>query len=154
MPRPDDELLAKICQEWDAFKAGLAQTSTEAAAREWLIQHTPVPPGVTLAHLLAGAFEPAISEPGEARKLAAGDTATLPIGSLGTAIEGVVQSEGNVGAVFPGDAIWPIGTLAKIIEGLIRSQGSTSAAAEEVSRLAQLLAGEGNLWPGIVQHHR
>jgi hypothetical protein len=167
MPRPDDELLAQVCQEWDALKAGSPQTPVQAAAREWLIHHTPPPPGLTLEHLLARQLERAIAKPAGTREPAsdpsgqtpelagAGDIAGTPkppdlfglsadaiplIGTLAKALEGLLHLEGNAGAAFPGSAVWPIGSLAKVMEGLIPSQGSARAAAGEVSRLAGLLA--------------
>jgi hypothetical protein len=168
MPRPDDELLAEVGREWDAFKAGSPQTPAQEAAREWLIQHTPLPHS-TLAHVLAGAYEPAISElsgtrepasdkPAETAESAAASDINIPpnppdslgpgssastapsIGSLGKAVEGFIQSDGNARAALPGTANWPIGSLAKVMEGLIPSTGSVRAAAGEVSRLAELLA--------------
>jgi hypothetical protein len=104
----------------------------------------------------AGTGEPASDQSGQSPELAgAGDIAIAPkpsnifglsadviplIGTLGKAIEGLIQSEGNAGAALLGGAVWPIGSLAKVMEGLIPSQGSVRAAAGEVSRLAQLLA--------------
>jgi hypothetical protein len=167
MPRPTEELLAEIGRNWDAVKAGALQTPAQQAAREWLIEHTPPPPGLTLQHLLAREFERAISKPAGTRQPAsdpsgqtpelarAGDIAIAPkppdpfglsadaiplIGTLGKAIEGLLQSEGNVGATLPGSAVWPIGSLAKVLEGLIPSQGSARAAAQEIARMAGLLA--------------
>ena len=146
MPRPDDELLTKVSREWDISKAASPRTATQAAAREWLIRHTPLPQGVTLQHLLAGTFEPAIGKSDENReptthppaptpKSPAPAMSIPPIGGLGQVLEGFTQSEGNAGS-----AVWPIGSLAKVIEGLIPAKGSVRAAAGEVSRLAQLLA--------------
>jgi hypothetical protein len=159
MPRPNEDLLAEVCREWDAFKSGSLQTPAQQAAREWLIHHTPM----TLAQALVGAFEPAISRSVGPREPAHDEPATpeatepketvMPpkpllsvgaapsIGSLAKALEGVIPSEVAATTAFSGSAIWPIGSLAKIMEGLIPSQGSArSAAFREVSRLAQLLA--------------
>ena len=147
MPRPDDELLDKVSREWDASKATSPRTSTQAAAREWLIRHTPLPHGVTLAHLLAGAFGPAISKSSEDREptrdtpaptpeLAATGTSIPAIGGLGQVVAGLTQAEGNAGST-----VWAIGGVANIMADLIRSGGSSArAAAGEVSRLAQLVA--------------
>jgi len=68
MPRPNDELLAKVSREWDASKAALPRTSTQAAARDWLIRHAPLPHGVTLADVLTGAFGPVIGKSDEKRE--------------------------------------------------------------------------------------
>ena len=53
MPRPTDELLAKVSRAWDASKAASPPTATEAAARDWLIRHAPLPHGMTLVGALA-----------------------------------------------------------------------------------------------------
>jgi hypothetical protein len=146
MPRPDDELLDKVSREWDISKAASPRTATQAAAREWLIRYTPLPHGVTLAHLLAGTFGPALGKSSENREptgdppavtpeSSATEMSIPPIGGLGQVLGGLTQSEGNAGS-----AVWPIGSLAKVIEGLIPAKGSVRAAAGEVSRLAQLLA--------------
>lgn len=145
MPRPDDQLLAKVSREWDVSKAASPQTSTQAAALEWLIRHTPLPQGVTLAHLLAG-VGPTISKSSENHEPTSDPPAVIPespatevfipaIGSLGQVLAGLTHSQGKAGS-----AVWPIGSLAKVIEGLIPAKGSVRAAAGEVSRLAQLLA--------------
>ena len=138
MPRPNDELLAKVSREWDVSKAASPLTATQAAAQEWLIRHTPLPQGVTLQHLLAGVgpaigenHEPTSDPPAPTPELAA----TGLFGSLGQVLAGLTQSEGNAGS-----AVWPIGSLAKIMADLIPAKGSAHAAAGEVSRLAQLLA--------------
>jgi hypothetical protein len=160
MPRPSEELLADVCREWDTFKAGSPQTAEQQAAREWLIHHTASQ--LTLAQVLAGAFEPAIggyARPSEAAsdKLATPDpvatteSATPPeplfgahavptIGSLGKAMEGLIPSRSATGTALFGSVLWPIGSIAKVMEGLLPSQGSARAAAGEVSRLAELLA--------------
>jgi hypothetical protein len=66
---------------------------------------------------------------------------TIPaIGSLGKAIEGLIQSENTVRTASLDGAMALFGNIAKVMEGLIPSQGSVHAAAGEVSRLAQLLA--------------
>lgn len=94
MPRPNDELLAKVSREWDLSKARSPRTATKAAAREWLIRHAPLPHGVTLAHLLAGAFGPAIGKSSDNREptsdppsvtpeLPATEMSIPPIGGLG-----------------------------------------------------------------------
>jgi hypothetical protein len=138
MPRPNDELLAKVSREWDLSKAASPRTATQAAAQEWLIRHTPLPHGVTLQHLLAGVgpaigenHEPTSDPPAPTPELAA----TGLFGSLGQVPAGLTRSEGNAGS-----AVWPIGSLANIMAGLIPAKGSVRAAAGEVSRLAQLLA--------------
>jgi len=160
MPRPDEQLLAEVCREWDAFKAGSLQTATQRAAREWLIHHTPMT--MTLVQALAGLHEPRITrsvgrgEPADDKPSGPKATKTgepalppkplfsggpvPPIGSLGEAMEGFIPSEGEASAASSGSADWPIGSLAKAIESLIPAQGSVRAAAEEVSRLAQILA--------------
>ncbi len=146
MPRPSDELLAKVSRAWDASKAASPRTATEAAARDWLIRHAPLPHGVTLASLLAGAFGPAISKSDENReptsdpaavtpKLPASEMSIPPFGGLGQVIEGLIQSDSNAEST-----VKAFGGVAKIMGDLIRSQGSARAAAGEVSRLAQLLA--------------
>jgi hypothetical protein len=145
MPRPDDELLTKVSREWDVSKAASPRTATQAAAREWLIRHTPLPQGVTLAHLLAG-VGPAIGKSSENHEPTSDPPVVTPespatevfipaIGSLGQVLADLTQSQGNAGS-----AVWPIGSLAKVIEGLIPAKGSVRAAAGEVSRLTQLLA--------------
>ena len=143
MPRPNDELLAKVSRAWDASKAASPQTATEAAARDWLIRHAPLPHGVTLASLLAGAFGPAISKSDEKHEPTsdpaaiappASEMSIPPFGGLGQVIEGLIQSDSNESTVKA------FGGVAKIMADLIRSQGSARAAAGEVSRLAQLLA--------------
>src|SRR4029077_8118611 len=134
MPRPTDELLAEVSRKWDAFKAGAPPTPAQAAAREWLLQPTPI----TWAKAPAGPFgqgasshagtrEPISDKPSETNELVtAGATAAAskPIDSFGV-------SAGST---------WPIGSLVTVMEGLIPSQGSARAAAREVSRLSQLLA--------------
>ena len=146
MPRPSDELLAKVSRAWNGSKAASPQTTTEAAARDWLIRHAPLPHGVTLASLLAGAFTPATSKSDEkheptsdpaavAPKLPASEMSIPPIGGLGQVIEGLIQCDSNAEIT-----VMAIGGVAKIMADLIRSQGSARAAAGEVSRLAQLLA--------------
>jgi HAMP domain-containing protein len=167
MPRPDEELLAEVYRGWDAVKAGSPQRAAERAAREWLIDHTASQ--LTLAQMLAGAFEPAIGRHAKphgapsdklaetAESTAASDidippnppdslgpessvSAAPSIGSLGKAVERLIQSDGNARAALPATANCPIGSLAKVMEGLIPSTGSVRAAAGEVSRLAELLA--------------
>jgi hypothetical protein len=147
MPRPDDELLDTVSREWDVSKAASPRTSTQAAAREWLIRHASLPHGVTLAHLLAGTFGPVIGKSSENREptrdmpaptfeLAATGMSIPPIGGLGQVLEDLTKSQGNAGST-----VWPIGGVAKIMADLIRLGGSSArAAAGEVSRLAQLLA--------------
>jgi hypothetical protein len=147
MPRPNDELLAKVSQEWDLSKPRSPRTATQAAAQEWLIRHAPLPHGVTLAHLLAGAFGPAIGKSSENREprrdmhaptpeLAATGVSNPAIGGLGQVLEDLTQSEGNANST-----VWAIGGVANIMADLIRSGGSSArAAAGQVSRLAQLLA--------------
>jgi hypothetical protein len=157
MPRPGEELLAEVCREWDAFKAGSPQTAAQRAAQEWLIHHTASQS--TLAQLLAGTMEPAIgrsAKPREAEsdRLATPDAATtresvMPteplLGNLGKAIESFIPSQSPTstelfGTGPLGSALWPIGNIAKAMERLLPSQGSARAAAGEVSRLAELLA--------------
>jgi hypothetical protein len=149
MPRPDDELLAEVRNRWEgAWGKGIGSpgrithTSAEDAALAWLILHTPPPPGMTLARILAGALEPVISKPAgtpepasdkpaeTAEPEATGDVAIPP------------KPPEPRGTAFPGGPSSPIGSLAKVMEGFVRSQGSASAAAGEVSRLARLLAEE------------
>ena len=153
-------VLAEVCREWDAFKAGLPQTAAQRAAREWLVHNTASQ--LTLAQVLAGAFEPAIGtyvKPSEAARyeLAAPDPAATrepamsseplfgvntapPIGSLGKAIESLISSESATGTARFGSVLGSIGTIAKAMEGLLPSQGNARAAAGEISRLAELLA--------------
>jgi len=152
MPRPADELLAEISRKWDAFKAGAPQTHAQAAAREWLIQRTPM----ALAEALAGAFEAAVSrsagppesasdKPAETTEVAAtGEPDTPPkipaLGNLAQATQHLFPPELTSGSFSSSVAVRPIGSIAKVMEGLVPSQGSARAAAREVSRLAQLLA--------------
>jgi hypothetical protein len=155
MPRPGDELLDEVRQKWDAFKTGSPQTPARLAAWQWLILQTPLT--WTLAQALAGSSpvsdrradtpEPATADDMAIARKTLGNFglglsvgAVPSIGSLGSAIEGVTPSDDEVRTPPPGSAEWPIGSLAKAMEGLIPSQGSVRAAAEEVSRLAQLLA--------------
>jgi hypothetical protein len=153
MPRPDEELLAEVCREWDAFKAGSLQTAEQQAAREWLIHHTPSQ--LTLAQMLAAQAIGRYARAGEVAsdKLATPDAAatresTVPpvglfgvsIDSLGKAIESLIPSQSATGTALFGSALWPIGSIARAIEGLLPSKGSARAAADEVSRLAELLA--------------
>ena len=130
MPRPSDQLLAKVSRAWDGSKAALPQTTTEAAAGDWLIRHAPLPHGVTLASLFAGAFRPAISksdgkhEPTSdpaavTPKLPASETSIPLIGGLGPVIEGLIQSD-SIAEI----TVMFIGGVAKIMEELIRSQAS------------------------------
>jgi len=157
MPRPGEELLAEMCREWDAFKAGSPQTAAQQAAREWLIHHTASQ--LTLAQLLAGTMEPAVGRSAKPREAASGKLSTpdaaatresaMPpeslFGNLAKVIEGPIPSESPTstalfGTALFGGALWPIGSVAKAMEGLLPSQGSARAAASEVSRLAELLA--------------
>jgi hypothetical protein len=66
MPRPDDQLLTQLSQRWDDFRVGTPQTPAEQAAREWLIQHSPM----TLALALAGTPGAAATESLEPRETA------------------------------------------------------------------------------------
>jgi hypothetical protein len=160
MPRPGEELLAEVCREWDALKSGSLQTATQRAAREWLIDHTPV--AMTLVQMLAGLHEPSIggsagprqpaadkpsSHDAAATRETAMPTAPIffgsmfpPIDALGKAPESLTSSEGVASTAFSGSADWPIGSIARAMEGLLPAQGSVRAAASEVSRLAELLA--------------
>jgi hypothetical protein len=135
-----------------------------------LIHQTPL--ALTLAQALAGSF-PVSDRPAETPEPAtADDPAIAPktlsnfavglskgpvpsIRSLGSAMEEGAPSEGEVRAPPPDSVEWPIGSLAKVMEGLIPSQGSVRAAAEEVSRLAQLLGTQRRNWrPTILSYRR
>jgi hypothetical protein len=159
MPRPADELLAEVSRKWDAFKAGAPQTHAQAAAREWLIQHTPM----TLAEALAGTFEPGISshaetsesvsdKPAETTEAAAAGEPDMPpkplssrdkipaLGSLAQAIQHLIPSEFPSGSFSSSAAVRPIGSLAMVLQGFTQSQGNARAAAQEIARLVGLLA--------------
>jgi hypothetical protein len=158
MPRPREEFLAEVCRDWDAFRSGSLQTAVQHAAREWLIRHTPM----TLAHVLAGMFQPGVSrsagphEPEQdnsaiPQAAGTGETAMRskpafsvgtapPIESFGKALETLIPSQGTASTAFSGGGVRSIGSLAKVMEELLPSQGNARAAAAEVSRLAQLLA--------------
>ena len=148
MPRPADELLAEIGRNWDKVKVGALQTPAQTAAREWLIQHTPM----TLAQALAGTFEPDIGrdagtgdKPAKTTEAAATEELDAPpklpiMGSLAPTTQHLFPSELTSGSYASSVAVSPIGSLAIVLEGLIPSHGSARAAAREVSRLAGLLA--------------
>jgi hypothetical protein len=152
MPRPTDELLAEISRKWDASKAGAPQMPAQQAAREWLIQHTPM----TLTQALPAGLEAGITwhvgaggsvgnKPAKTNETAAtGEPDVAPkipaIGSLAQATQHLFPSELTSGSFASSVAVSPIGSLAMVLEGLIPSQGSARAAAREVSRLVQLLA--------------
>jgi hypothetical protein len=136
MPRPADELLAEIGRNWDAVKAGALQTPAQQAAREWLLLHTPMT--MTLAEALAGTVEPGISSHGRTRESVSDKPAETNESSVAGGAATPSNPIDSIG--LSARAAWPIGSLAKVMEGLIPSQGNARAAAQEVSRLAQLLA--------------
>ena len=156
MPRPADELLTEIGRNWDAVKAGAPQSSAQAAAREWLIHHAPRPPGMTLAHVLAGGSGAGITwdvgtgesvgnKPAETNETAAtgepdGPPEIPAMGSLAQATQHLSPSVLTSGSYASSVAVSPIGSLAMALEGLTPAQGSPRAAAQEISRLAGLLA--------------
>jgi hypothetical protein len=137
MPRPDDELLAEVRNRWEAAwskvigsPGRITHTSAEDAALNWLIFNTPRPPGLTLAHILAGV--PVITKPAGTHEQAS----DKPAENAEPEAIGDIAIPPKPSESLPGDAAWPLGRL----EGLIPSQGSARAAAGEVSRLARLLA--------------
>jgi hypothetical protein len=152
MPRPADELLTEIGRNWDAVKAGAPQTPAQQAAREWLIQHTPM----TLVQALAGGSGAGITwdvgtgesvgnKPAETNETAAtgepdGPPKIPAIGSLAQATQHLSPSVLTSGSYASSVAVSPIGSLATVLEGLTPAQGSPRAAAQEISRLAGLLA--------------
>ena len=156
MPRPSEDLLAEVCREWDAVKAGSPQSSAQAAAREWLIHHAPRPPGMTLAHVLAGGSGAGITgdvgtgesvgnKPAETNETAAigepdGPPEIPAMGSLAQTTQRLSPSVLTSGSYVKSVAISPIGSLATVLEGLTPAQGSPRAAAQEISRLVGLLA--------------
>jgi hypothetical protein len=147
MPRPDDELLAEVRDRWEAAwgkgigsPGRITNTSAEDAALDWLIVHTPRLPGMTLARILAGVLEPVISERTGTPEPASDKPAEPPEPEAIGNIAIPPKPPESLGTAFPGGAAWPIGSLARVMEGFMRSRGSASAAAGEVSRLAQLLA--------------
>jgi hypothetical protein len=154
MPRPSEELLAQVLKSWDTFRSGSSQPAAQQAAREWLIQHTPIP--MTLAEALAGTFEPGLSrragtseavsdKPAETNETAATGEPDVPpkipaIGSLAQATQDLFPPERTSGSFAASVAASPIGSLDMVIQHFIPLKGSARAAAQEVSRLAQLLA--------------
>jgi hypothetical protein len=151
MPRPPDELLAEIGRNWDAVRAGAPQTPAQQAAREWLIQHTPM----TLAQTLAGGSGAGITwdvgtgesvgyKPATNETAATGEPDAPPeipaMGSLAQATQHLSPSVLTSGSYASSVAVSPIGSLAMVLEGLTPAQGSPRAAAQEISRLVGLLA--------------
>ena len=166
MPRPDVDLLADVCQRWDAgpsqtsAKAGPPPSSEEQAALEWLTLNTlrSMPPEdarARLVEILAEGRAQAGSQQTRTRKQASDTQAEESAPSSGSAADpqSVISGFGSlhrlVGAGVipppsqaPSEILGSIGSLAMVMQSLVRSEVTPRKAAETVSRLARLLADE------------